>query len=47
MEPYSIPRDTLAQMIAAHISGIADANPDNGDYDLADRFIRDIENSLI
>lgn len=35
-EPYSIDRDDLAKMVAAHTSGLSDAIPEQDDYDTAD-----------
>ena len=36
---YEIDRNELAVMIASHTCGIAEAIPEQRDYDLADRFI--------
>jgi hypothetical protein len=44
--PYSIDREELAAMIASHVSGFSDAIPEQFDYDLADRFIAEIEQAL-
>lgn len=41
--PYSIDRDELAQMVAAHTSGVADALPEQDDYDIADKFVKELD----
>lgn len=46
MEPYSIPRETLAQMCAAHTSGIVDAHPIQADFDSADAMIDLLESRI-
>jgi len=40
---YEIDVEVLAQMIAAHTCGIADATPDPDDYELAKAFVRTID----
>ena len=43
MEAYSIDANVLAQMIAAHTSGIADAIAEQEDLDLATSLIKQID----
>ena len=45
-EPYSIDREQIAQMVAAHLSGFKDAKADISDYVLADAFIASIDKSV-
>jgi hypothetical protein len=35
-EPYSIDREELARMVASHMCGLRDAEPEQDDYDSAD-----------
>ena len=42
-EAYSIDRDVLAQMVAAHISGLKDAKPEASDYAHADNIIKTLD----
>ena len=42
-EPYSIDREQVAQMVAAHISGLKDAKPEASDYEHADNFIKTLD----
>lgn len=44
-EPYSIDRDELAHMIACHTSGLHDAIAEQDDYDIADKFIKELDDS--
>lgn len=45
-EPYSIDRDKLAQMVAAHTSGLADAIAEQQDFDIADGMLKLLEDEL-
>lgn len=45
-EPYFIKRETLAQMVAAHTCGLADAIPEQADFDIADDFLAQLEVKL-
>lgn len=40
---YSIPLEKLAQMVAAHTSGIKKAEPNFDDYEFANEIIRQID----
>lgn len=44
--PYSIDRDVLAQMVAAHTCGISDAIPEQQDFDMADKMLKMLEEEL-
>ncbi len=44
--PYAIDRNQLAQMIAAHTCGLADAIPEQVDFDIADAMLRQLEMRL-
>lgn len=43
LRPYRIKRDVLAQMVAAHISGLRKAIPEQDDYDTADDILKLLE----
>lgn len=43
---YSIDRETLAQMVAAHTCGIADAIPEDVDFDIADEMLQLMERRI-
>lgn len=45
-EAYQIDREELAKMVAAHISGIKDAIPEQADYDNADGMIAFLEEAI-
>lgn len=45
-EPYSISREQLAQMVAAHTCGLADAIPEQQDFDIADKMLKLLEDEL-
>lgn len=45
-EPYSIPRDRLAQMVAAHTSGLEDAIPEQVDFEIADKMLKMLEEEI-
>jgi hypothetical protein len=45
-EPYSISRELLAQMVAAHTSGMFNAIPEQADFDNADAMISLLETRL-
>lgn len=45
-EPYSISRNLLAQMVAAHTSGLYNAIPEQEDFDNADAMIDLLEKRL-
>jgi hypothetical protein len=44
--PYSISRELLARMVAAHTSGMFNAIPEQADFDLADEMIALLEAKL-
>jgi transposase len=44
--PYSISRDLLARMVAAHTSGMLNAIPERADFELADEMIALLEAKL-
>lgn len=43
---YSIDRAVLAQMVAAHTCGIADAIPEQVDFDIADAMLALMEGRI-
>lgn len=45
-EPFELTREKLAQMVAAHASGVGTAIPEKDDFDLADVLLMLIENEL-
>ena len=40
---FNLSRDALAQLIAAHTTGMKNAHPDDDDYGLADHFLHMID----
>ena len=45
-EPFELTRERLAQLLAAHTSGIRDAIPEQADFDLAYALLQLIEKEL-
>ncbi len=43
---YTISRDALARMVAAHSSGMFNANPEQADFEIADKMIALLESEL-
>lgn len=46
VEMYEIDRNALAQMVAAHASGLSDATPEQTDFETADEMIALLETKL-
>lgn len=45
-EPFDLTREKLAQLLAAHTSGIRDAIPEQDDFDLADCLLKIAEKEI-